>query len=126
MSTLRTNTLQNAAGTKSVPVDTVIDGTAKAWVNFNGTGTVSIRNDFNVTSITDNGVGDYTINFTSAMPDTNYATVGTAAALATGGVTGVLFEQSITSAPTTSAVRVQTKQGATFVDTTYINVAIFR
>lgn len=46
---------------------------AKAWVNFNGTGTVAIRASGNVSSITDNGTGDYTVNFTNAMPDTNYA-----------------------------------------------------
>lgn len=72
MSTARFNTLQNAAGTKSVPVETVVDGSAKAWVNFNGTGTVAIRAAFNVTSITDNGIGDYTVNFTNPLPDTNY------------------------------------------------------
>lgn len=44
----------------------------RAWVNFNGTGTVSIRASYNVSSITDNGVGDYTVNFTTAMPDANY------------------------------------------------------
>ena len=46
---------------------------ARAWVNFNGTGTVAIRGSGNVSSITDNGAGDYTVNFTTAMPDTNYA-----------------------------------------------------
>lgn len=46
---------------------------ARAWVNFNGTGTVAIRGSGNVTSITDNGVGDYTLNFTTAMPDANYS-----------------------------------------------------
>lgn len=46
---------------------------ARAWVNFNGTGTVAIRASGNVSSITDNGVGDYTINFTTAMVDANYA-----------------------------------------------------
>jgi hypothetical protein len=46
----------------------------RAWVNFNGTGTVAIRASGNVTSITDNGTGAYTINFTTAMPDANYAT----------------------------------------------------
>ncbi len=51
--------------------------TAKAWVNFNGTGTVAIRDSFNVSSITDNGVGDYTVNFTNAMDDANYCTVVT-------------------------------------------------
>ena len=45
----------------------------RAWVNFNGTGTVAIRASGNVTSITDNGTGDYTVNFTTAMPDVNYA-----------------------------------------------------
>jgi hypothetical protein len=44
----------------------------RAWVNFNGTGTVAIRAQFNVSSITDNGTGDYTLNFTTAMPDANY------------------------------------------------------
>ena len=45
----------------------------RAWVNFDGTGTVSIRASGNVSSITDNGTGDYTVNFTTAMPDTNYS-----------------------------------------------------
>ena len=49
---------------------------ARAWVNFNGTGTVAIRASGNVTSITDNGTGDYTVNFTTAMPDANYCVIG--------------------------------------------------
>ncbi len=49
----------------------------RAWVNFDGTGTVTIRSSYNVSSITDNGTGDYTINFTTAMPDANYAPVVT-------------------------------------------------
>jgi len=49
----------------------------RAWVNFNGTGTVAIRASGNVSSITDNGVGDYTVNFTTAMVDANYAVAGT-------------------------------------------------
>lgn len=48
---------------------------ARAWVNFNGTGTVAIRDSFNVSSITDNGTGNYTVNFDQAMPDENYAVV---------------------------------------------------
>ena len=56
-----------------MPVNTVVDGSAKAWVNFNGTGTVAIRASFNVSSITDNGAGNYTVNFASAMADANYA-----------------------------------------------------
>ena len=46
----------------------------RAWVNFNGTGTVAIRASGNVSSITDGGVGNYTVNFTTAMPDVNYST----------------------------------------------------
>jgi hypothetical protein len=51
-------------------------GLCKAWVNFQGTGTVAIRASYNVSSITDNGVGDYTLNFASALPDGNYAVKG--------------------------------------------------
>lgn len=65
MSTLRVTTLANQAGVEVY--------TAKAWVNFNGTGTVAIRASGNVSSITDNGTGDYTVNFTNAMADANYA-----------------------------------------------------
>ena len=72
MSTIKTETLSTPSNA-TVPVDTVVNGTAKAWVNFNGTGTVAIRRAFNVGSITDNGAGDYTVNFTTAMPDANYA-----------------------------------------------------
>jgi hypothetical protein len=49
----------------------------RAWVNFNGTGTVAIRGSGNVSSITDNGTGQYTVNFTTAMPDVNYSLHGT-------------------------------------------------
>jgi hypothetical protein len=53
----------------------------RAWVNFNGTGTVAIRASGNVSSITDNGTGDYSVNFTTAMPDTSYATNVTSAVI---------------------------------------------
>lgn len=56
---------------------------ALAWVNFNGTGTVAIRSSYNVSSITDNGAGDYTINFTTAMTDANYAICGFASSMDT-------------------------------------------
>ena len=75
MSNILATTLKNLTATKSAPVADVIDGYAKAWVNFNGTGTVAIRSSFNITSITDNGTGDYTLNFTTALADTNYAVV---------------------------------------------------
>jgi hypothetical protein len=70
-------------------------GIAKAWVNFNGTGTVAIRSAFNVSSITDNGTGDYTINFTTAMADANYAFAGS-------GVNDAINTNIVTSNPTTA------------------------
>ena len=60
----------------ATPTGSAPSYTCRAWVNFNGTGTVAIRASGNVTSITDNGVGDFTVNFTTAMPDANYSLVG--------------------------------------------------
>ena len=120
MSTLRTNTLQNAAGSKSVPVDTVISGSAKAWVNFNGTGTVAIRQAFNVTSITDNGTGDYTINFATAMPDGNFA------ALCSSGVGSAGVATAFAYATTSVRVRLAVSTTGFSADDTFYNVAIFR
>jgi hypothetical protein len=77
MSTLKINTLSNLAGSQSTPVENAINGSAKAWVNFNGTGTVAIRAQYNVSSITDSGTGTYRVNLTNAMPDTNYSIVAT-------------------------------------------------
>jgi hypothetical protein len=74
MSTLVAQTISN--GTVSTSSANVIQGSAKAWVNFNGTGTVAIRASYNVSSITDDGTGQYTVNFTNAFADANYAVVG--------------------------------------------------
>ena len=59
----------------ATPAGSAPSYTCRAWVNFNGTGTVAIRASGNVSSITDNGVGNYTVNFTSAMSDANYSVV---------------------------------------------------
>ena len=73
MSTLKVNSIQNTVGVDLLtPIQS---GRAKAWVNFNGTGTVAIRDSFNVSSITDNGTGNYTINFTTSMANTNYCPI---------------------------------------------------
>jgi hypothetical protein len=84
MSTLNTVNITN--GTDSITVEGVVKGSAKAWVNFNGTGTVAIRASYNVSSITDNGTGDYTVNFTSAFADANYVLAGTVANINDGFV----------------------------------------
>lgn len=101
---------------------------ALAWVNFNGTGTVAIRSSYNVSSITDNGTGDYTVNFTTALADANYApTFGVRSAISTATTQ---MEIDFTVAPTTSALRVNTvyvntANNRTFVDCPQANVAIF-
>lgn len=123
MSTARFNTLQNAAGSKSVPVDTVVDGSAKAWVNFNGTGTVAIRAAFNVSSITDNGTGDYTVNFASALPDTQYSCV-TAACNAQADRATLSKHSYTTTGARLQAVRYTST--VALVDLDDCNVAIFR
>jgi hypothetical protein len=101
----------------------------RAWVNFNGTGTVAIRASGNVSSITDNGTGDYTVNFTTAMPDANYCasfafsrqTDAPSGNIATNNATG------LDVAPTTSALRVGIFLfGTGGKDVSYVNVAIFR
>lgn len=102
----------------------------RAWVNFNGTGTVAIRASFNVSSITDNGTGDYTINFTTALPDANYApTMMCGFDTDSGSPNGHLAEISRDTAPTTTALRIDTIStggGVTQRDLPRVNVAIFR
>lgn len=126
MSTLRLTTISNQGGTASVPSDTVINGTAKAWVNFNGTGTVAIRASFNVSSITDIGVGRYQINFTNSFADTNYVVV-LGAGNTDGG--GSDFNYGVDTATiTTSSIRATyfTSSGAAFADTAFYSVTCFR
>lgn len=63
-------------GTTQPSTATTTVGALRAWVNFNGTGTVAIRGSGNVSSVSDLGTGYYRINFSNAMPDSNYATIG--------------------------------------------------
>ena len=76
MSTLKVATIQDTSGSNSSTPSEVFEGRAKAWVHWKGTGTVTIRDDYNVSSMTDAGAGSYTINFTNAMTTANYAAVG--------------------------------------------------
>lgn len=104
----------------------------RAWVNFNGTGTVAIRASGNVTSITDNGTGDYTVNFTNAMTDTNYSVSGTVRYGDTAGA-GVMRVMSISSigllsaAMSTTLLRVITCfANSGLEDSQVVCVSIFR
>jgi hypothetical protein len=104
----------------------------RAWVNFNGTGTVAIRASGNVSSITDNGTGDYTVNFTTALPDANYSITAKSDSTNTNAPQGILINYSTVSnnrvAPTTSDFRIAgmvLSTGAAF-DNQQINVSVFR
>jgi hypothetical protein len=101
----------------------------RAWVNFDGTGTPAIRASYNVSSITDNGTGDYTVNFTTAMADANYSIVGTCSKNATGDVdTNGACVQLITASPlTSSSARIcATATGFAPFDRAIMLVSIFR
>ena len=96
----------------------------RAWVTFNGTGTVAIRASFNVSSITDNGTGDYTITLTTAMPDGNYAVVGMTDRSNSGGAS---ISIDTDNAPGTSSFKVHCySDGGSLVDGQYVAVAVFR
>jgi uncharacterized protein (DUF2147 family) len=133
---------RNAAGGSSVQAEVTVSGLFKfnsgygsaataygcrAWVNFNGKNTVSIREDGNVSSITDNGTGNYTVNFSSAMPDSNYAVVGSASE---GSGSYKRIWTIYGTSPSTTSVRGQT--GHSYVgslenqDCEIVTVAVFR
>lgn len=97
---------------------------ARAWVNFNGTGTVAIRASGNVSSVTDISTGEYTVNFTTGFPDNNYAVLPTAA-----WTSAVPMGAGIdATSSTASGVRVITWSGVTpsVTDSIWVSVAIFR
>ena len=100
----------------------------RAWVNFNGTTSPgTIRASGNVSSVTRNGTGDYTVNFTTAMPDANYVLNGTCNVNTTGDYNRVVGFPYI-SAPTTSAARISTSiaHTAAIENQSFVSVAIFR
>jgi hypothetical protein len=98
----------------------------RAWVNFNGTGTVAIRASGNVSSITDNGTGTYAVNFTTALPDANYAALGSTQGSGVAVLPNISVNQG--NNQTTSLVNIYTTGGSTGTPTdfNYITVAVFR
>ena len=80
---------------------------AKAWVNFNGTGTVAIRDSYNVSSITDNGVGDYTINYGTALNNSNYAISGITDYNESGLHRVIVYRSGLSHQYNTLGVRIQ-------------------
>ena len=113
--------------TKALSPGSVGGQLCRAWVNFDGTGTVAIRASYNVSSITDNGVGDYTVNFTTALADANYAVSGHTRADAAGGAVTLTAAVGSTTWQQSGSVRISAFSTAGgLVDTQYVSVAIFR
>jgi hypothetical protein len=137
--TLTTPTL-TTPNINSAPFATVTGTTpiypCRAWVNFDGTGTPAIRGSGNVSSITDNGTGDYTVNFTIAMPDSNYGLVITATNYNQGQPNGpsIKYGTGSFNGATTPSLKSTTQvtfvngigNGTAFVDSPEFDVAIFR
>ena len=99
-------------------------GGPKVWVNFNGVSGTAIRASYNVSSVTYNGVGDYTVNFTTPLVDANYAVTGTAVTASLGVISFGGYNGLYT--PGTSSIRFQTGNGAALYDCAYVNLVIFR
>ena len=100
----------------------------RAWVNFNGTGPVAIRASGNVSSITDNGVGNYIVNFTTAMPDANYAVSGIVQGLNSSGNAAIVGLNDVTVSITSSGFRIITESTNNGIAQDYpqVHLSIFR
>ena len=112
-------TIQDSAGTQ-------IGTFCRAWVNFNGTtntgGFCTIRGSFNVTSVADNGTGDYTVNLTNAMPDANYSALVTVYSAANSGAA---WASALSYA--VGSIRIYSRSwNASTYDSDPVSVAIFR
>ena len=113
---LTISTLNNDTGV--LATQNGMTGIAKAWVNYNGVGQ-AIRSSFNVSSVTYNGTGNYTINFTTAMPNSNYCVTGTA--WYSGSTKGLVGAATLT----TSALTIETNNGSSSADMLQTSIAVF-
>ena len=123
MSTLKVGTIQNTSGGSSSTPEQIEQGRAKAWVNF-AAGDASIRDDFNVSSVDDHGTGDYTVNFSSALADNDYAWFISAGR---GGNQGAIICVQDTTDMTSSAFRFTTRNtGNNKENFTHVCAGFFR
>jgi hypothetical protein len=128
--TIVADTVQNGAGT-STSMTNVVSGACVAWVNFYGVTTTSIYASYNVSSITRNGAGDYTVNFTNALTDANYAValMGTVDVTNSGYqyFTAIRASNGVPQTKTASAVRIASYSASTAsVDSQNESVIIHR
>lgn len=122
--TANVDTIQSSTANTPVQFNdgngTQVGTLCRAWVNFNGTGTVAIRASFNVSSITDNGTGNYTVNFTNALNDANFGATVTNGFVSYANV-------PVTSDFTTTSVKVRCYNANDVAeDTSIVSVSVFR
>jgi len=115
MSTLKVTNIQATGETAS----RAVSGVAAAWVNYKGTATNSVRDSFNVGSVTDNGNGDYSVNFTNNMANANYMITGTGEQLTGNPIIEIVKDYS--NAYTASVARIAAVQNSTRGDSVYVN-----
>ena len=117
-SELRVNTLKDASGNNSVATSVVFNGTAKAWMSLNGS-SFGLRDSYNVSSATDNGTGDHTASWTSAMSNANYS------ALYSAGVKNVITAQERLHTIAAGSYRIETSEdGGSATDSTHVMLGI--
>ena len=132
MSTLKTANIQDTSGNNNSTPEQINQGRAKAWVNFDGTsGSIGTgRDNFNVGSITDNGTGDYTVTFSTAMPSANYAAFAHTSRNPVSASTGdrlACIDMSLSSASAVRCICTNSDAAAnsSLVDCEFVAVAIF-
>tara|TARA_B100000424_G_scaffold227628_1_gene188419 strand:+ start:252 stop:653 length:402 start_codon:yes stop_codon:yes gene_type:complete len=131
MSILKVNTIQNASGGNASTTDNIQQGIAKAWVNFDGTvdssSTNPINDSFNVSGVTDNATGIYTITFATNMSNVNYVVNISKRLSETGGVTSTddVLAGLVNTPQTVSTVKVYGRVGTTDTDCKGIHVVVF-
>jgi hypothetical protein len=125
MSTIKVNNIQDTSAANSSTPAEIHSGRAKAWVNFNGVGTVAIRDDYNVASITDNSTGNYFVNYTNDLDGSNYVITGSS-----GGTSNTtngaiyLVDQSTARTAAKCRIYIGSTNGAA-VDCDMINIVMF-
>ena len=119
-SILRVDTLTDASSNNSVPMATVASGSAKAWINFNGTGTIAIKDSFNVTGITDDGTGQLTFTIANNMANVNYGFTSTTQVTDCGG----LNEAGTTATTTGTAEHQGRNSSGTNTDSNPVTIVI--
>jgi hypothetical protein len=129
---IRASSIQDTGGSNGSTPSAIANGIAKAWVNFRGIGVVTIREQYNVSSITDNGTGSYTVNLTTAMIDANYCgqVSGSNSGISGFAYSGTAVPSGSQTVSTFGVVYVATGTNSNYVgavtDVNFVHVTIFR